>query len=114
MDKVLLIAMIVVAWFVTFILILDMIRIKIKDRQDRQGFVKIDPVMYESLKPFLAGFDLAGKRLPDGNLESYLYSPYPRKVIMKDWPKKVGLFGNTYTLEEIIKGNDGYESGLYR
>jgi len=64
--------------------------------------------MNEQLKPFLAGFDLAGKRLPNGKLQSYVGF-----TNIDDWPKEVELFGNTYTLENVIKGNDGYESGVY-
>ena len=69
--------------------------------------------MNAELTPFLAGFELAGKRLPDGNLESYKFGPYPRKAVMKDWPETVTLFGTSYSLEHVIKGNDGYESGVY-
>lgn len=32
---------------------------------------------------------------------------------MDEWPREVELFGRTYTLEEVVKGKDGYESGLY-
>lgn len=66
--------------------------------------------MNENLKTFLAGFDLAGKRLPDGKLKSYWPSD---ETLLDDWPKEVELFGNTYTLEEVIKGENGYESGVY-
>jgi hypothetical protein len=65
--------------------------------------------MDEQLKPFLAGFDLAGKRLPNGKLQSYGL----QEGLMDDWPEEVKLFGNTYTLEEVIKGEEGYESGVY-
>jgi hypothetical protein len=64
--------------------------------------------MDEQLKPFLAGFDLAGKRLPNGKLQAYGY-----QTVMDDWPKEVKLFGNTYTLEEVVKGKECYESGVY-
>jgi len=64
--------------------------------------------MDEKFKPFLAGFDLAGRRLPDGKLQCY-----GSGAMINDWPKQVRLFNNTYTLEEVIKGVDGYESGEY-
>jgi hypothetical protein len=66
--------------------------------------------MNELLKPFLAGFDLAGRRLPNGKLEAY-YSG--EGCVIDDWPEEIELFGNTYTLEEVIKGVEGYESGVY-
>lgn len=65
--------------------------------------------MNEQLKPFLAGFDLAGQRLPNGKLQSYGL----KDGLMDDWPDEVELFGRTYTLEEVIKGKNGYESGVY-
>lgn len=65
--------------------------------------------MNEQLKSFMAGFDLAGKRLPSGKLESFLSDG----TLLDDWPQEVELFGNTYTLEEVVKGVNGYESGVY-
>ena len=65
--------------------------------------------MNENLKSFLSGFDLTGKRLSDGKLQCY----GDRNEVLDDWPKEVKLFGNTYTLENVIKGVDGYESGVY-
>lgn len=65
-------------------------------------------MMNEELKPFLAGFDLAGKRLPNGKLQCY-----GGQTVIDDWPEEVQLFGNTYTLENVIKGVNGYESGDY-
>ena len=65
--------------------------------------------MNEQLKPFLAGFDLAGQRLPNGKLQSFGF----REGLLDDWPEEVVLFGSTYTLEEVIKGKNGYESGVY-
>ena len=66
--------------------------------------------MNEELKPFIAGFDLAGQRLPNGKLQCYSYG---NQNVINDWPKEVKLFGRTYTLENVIKGVDGYESGVY-
>jgi hypothetical protein len=65
--------------------------------------------MNEQLKPFLAGFDLAGRRLPNGKLQSYGL----QEGLMDDWPEEVELFGITYVLEKVIKGEEGYESGIY-
>jgi len=66
--------------------------------------------MNEELKPFLAGFDLAGRRLHNGKLESYYSGD---GCVIDDWPHEVRLFGNAYTLEKVIKGNEGYEAGVY-
>jgi hypothetical protein len=68
--------------------------------------------MNENLKPFLAGFDLAGKRLASGKLQCYGWEGHEFSLI-DDWPDEVELFGNTYTLENVIKGVNGYESGVY-
>ena len=65
--------------------------------------------MNENLKHFLAGFDLAGKRLTSGKLLCYGSSD----IELDDWPEEVTLFGSTYTLENVIKGVEGYESGVY-
>ena len=64
--------------------------------------------MDENLKSFVAGFDLAGQRLPNGKLKSYLSDS-----VIDDWPAEVELFGNVYTLENVVRGEDGYESGVY-
>ena len=65
--------------------------------------------MNEQLKPFVAGFDLAGKRLPNGKLKSF----WSGETLLDDWPQEVELFDTTYTLEEVVKGVNGYESGVY-
>ena len=62
----------------------------------------------EQLHAFLAGFDLGGKRLPNGKLHAYLGD-----ITIDDWPEEVTLCGNTYTLEHVIKGNEGYEGAQY-
>ena len=66
--------------------------------------------MSEKLKPFLAGFDLVAQRLPNGKLHSYYGL---QTELMDDWPKKVELAGNTYTLERVVKGDEGHESAEY-
>ena len=58
--------------------------------------------------PFVAGFTVAGRRRSDGKLESYMCDQ-----LLDDWPEEIKLFDNTYTLEGINKGVDGYESGEY-
>ena len=65
--------------------------------------------MDEKLKPFVAGFNLAGQRLPNGKLQCY----GNRDSVIDDWPQEVRLFDNTYTLEDVVKGVNGYESGVY-
>ena len=64
--------------------------------------------MDENLKSFVAGFDLAGQRLPSGKLKSYLSDS-----VIDGWPAEVELFGNVYTLETVGRGENGYESGVY-
>ena len=64
--------------------------------------------MNEELKPFVAGFDLAGRRLSNGKIQCY-----GDKITIDDWPQEVELFGSIYTLENVIKGVEGYESGVY-
>jgi hypothetical protein len=65
--------------------------------------------MDEKFKPFVAGFNLAGQRLPNGKLQCY----GNRDSVIDDWPQEVRLFDNTYTLEDVVKGVNGYESGVY-
>lgn len=59
-------------------------------------------------KHFLAGFDLAGQRQPNGKLKAYLGDS-----VLDEWPDTVTLCGNTYTLEDVVKGDEGYESAVY-
>jgi hypothetical protein len=33
--------------------------------------------------------------------------------VIDDWPQEVRLFDNTYTLEDVVKGVNGYEAGVY-
>lgn len=63
----------------------------------------------EHKRAFLVGFDLVGQRQPNGKLKSHIY---PDQEI-DDWPEEVEMFGNIYTLEDIEKGNNGYESAQY-
>jgi len=65
--------------------------------------------MEEHLKHFVAGFELAGKRLISGKLRSCL----ERDIEIDDWPKEVTLFGHTYNLEGVTEGVEGYENADY-
>ena len=56
----------------------------------------------------LAGFDLAGRRQEDGTIKLYLTDR-----VIDDWPKEITFHGPTYTLEKVVKGKNGYESGIY-
>lgn len=64
--------------------------------------------MDEQLIGFFAGFDLAAQRQEDGTLK-----PFGGGASISEFPEEVELFGNTYTLERVVKGNNGYESGIY-
>lgn len=62
---------------------------------------------------FIAGVDLAGERLPDGKLRSYLTG-----AIIDDWPDTITMGRFTYTLEFVEKRekhvkNSGYELAEY-
>jgi hypothetical protein len=57
---------------------------------------------------FLAGLSLSGQRQADGTLKSYTTD-----CVLDDWPAEVAMCGNIYTLENVIKGNNGYECGDY-
>jgi hypothetical protein len=57
---------------------------------------------------FLADLSLAGQRQDDGTLKSY-----SSECVLDDWPLEVAMCGHIYTLENVIKGNNGYESGVY-
>lgn len=57
---------------------------------------------------FIAGVVLAGERLPDGMLRSYLSG-----VLIWQWPDTVTVGPNTYTLEHVETGDNGYESAEY-
>lgn len=65
----------------------------------------------------LAGFDMVGRRLPDGRLQ--LGADGPGEII-DDWPKEASLGAgfHTYTLEEVKKqhagpNGEGIEWGIY-
>lgn len=58
---------------------------------------------------FLTTLRLAGERSLDGKLKSYM-TPL---VTLDDWPHEVFYFNNTYVLELVTKGFDGYEEATY-
>lgn len=65
----------------------------------------------------LAGFDMVGRRLPDGRLQ---LGADGDGEIMEDWPKEatLGAGFHTYTLEEVKKQHagpkgEGIEWGIY-
>lgn len=65
-------------------------------------------VSIEQHKGFLSGFELTGKRLPNGKIQSYLTNE-----ILDKWPEEVEAFGHVYTYETVEKGADGYEAAQY-
>ena len=62
----------------------------------------------DKFKPFHAGFNLSGKRGEDGKLH-----PFGSGESMDDWPLEIEWQGNVYCLEDVVKGNDGFEEGVY-
>ncbi len=62
-------------------------------------------------KPFeIAGFELFGKRLPNGKVE--IGTGSVGNTVMDDFPEKVEVCGAVYTLEEVKKNTD--ENGNIR
>lgn len=57
---------------------------------------------------FIAGVGLAGERLPDGRLRSYRSDAH-----IWEWPDTVTVGPNTYTLEHVEIGDNGYEYAEY-
>jgi hypothetical protein len=51
----------------------------------------------ETLHQFLAGFELAGEKLPNGKIRS----THDRSTEIDEWPQEIKLFGNTYVLEDV-------------
>ena len=62
----------------------------------------------EDFKPFHAGLNLSAQRRADG-----LLHPYGAGEPIADWPQELEWCGNVFGLEEVIKGNDGFEEGVY-
>ena len=66
--------------------------------------------MDENIKTFMGQIDLAGKRQKDGKIYAYSNT----KEVLALWPETIEVFGETYTLKELVRGREGYESGLYQ
>ena len=62
--------------------------------------------MNKKLGDFLAGFELCGIRLSNGTLAS-------EGTVIDEWPEEIEIFGNTYTLEEIIHSGGNHEIAQY-
>lgn len=69
--------------------------------------------MRDELLPFFAGLSLAGQRLPNGQLKGYIGNPTLQNQTIDNWPDEIRLYHNTYTLENVIKGKNGYECAVY-
>lgn len=65
--------------------------------------------MDNTLQEFIAGFELAGRRAADGKIYPFGLATEPIDM----WPETVRVFNHSYTLEQVVKGNDGYESAVY-
>jgi hypothetical protein len=62
----------------------------------------------EAWQSFFAGFDLGGYRQTDGTVVSI-----GGDATVPDWPKEIKVFGNTYTLEHVTPGKNGWENANY-
>jgi len=62
---------------------------------------------FELLSGELAGFDLSGWRQVNGVIELR----GTKKRFIAAWPDIIYLLGNTYTLEDVIKGNVNQDTG---
>lgn len=56
----------------------------------------------------LAGFGMGGTRLPDGKIQIS-----GSGKLIPDWPSEVTLLGDTFTLETVQKGSNGWENAEY-
>ena len=57
----------------------------------------------------IAGFELAGKVMPDDKIQ-LIHS----NRIIDEWPKEIVLLGDTFELEEIHRNNTGkFQSATY-
>ena len=64
--------------------------------------------------PFFVGFGLAGRRRDDGKLEAVFgHGSVGFLPLLDDWPEEIRMFNNTYSLEEVVKGDLGMEWGEY-
>lgn len=58
---------------------------------------------------FISVVRLAGERLKNGKLKSYMTPD----IILDDWPKQLTYFNNNFILDLVTKGFDGYEEATY-
>lgn len=56
----------------------------------------------------LAGIGMGGTRLPDGKIQIS-----GSGKLIPDWPSEVTLLGDTFTLESVQKGSNGWENAEY-
>ena len=92
--------------------VLSIVRTKDKTAQDKEAKrlarEKRNQNDFESFRAFHAGFSLSAQRREDGKLY-----PYGEGEPMDEWPEEIKLFGNVFGLEEVIKGENGFEEGSY-
>ena len=70
--------------------------------------------MDKKLEPFIAGFNLSGYRIGNAIVATvHNINGSHDTTKLKEWPEEVELAGNVYTLEDTIKGNDGFEEAIY-
>jgi|TARA_R110000851_G_scaffold330741_1_gene503934 hypothetical protein len=62
----------------------------------------------EIISAFFAGLELFGQRQPNGTLKSDM-----SECVLDDWPDEVAMCGHIFTLENVIKGKEGYENAVY-
>lgn len=70
--------------------------------------MKTNKQMDEKYFPFMAGFDLAARRTPDG-----LQSLVDDTQFLDEWPNEIEFGTETYGLENVKVGVDGYECAMY-
>jgi hypothetical protein len=69
------------------------------------------PIEFSEVSRFVAGFDLAGYKLPDGTFQ--LGTNHGGKIIVKEIPKLIKLGGTIYTLEEVKEFKGGFINAVY-
>ena len=84
-------------------------------KSDADGKLFEDKAKYQSHLRTLARHRNAQRKLQiaESAKDAAWAELYEREQSIDDWPKEVRLFDNTYTLEDVVKGNNGYESGVY-
>lgn len=76
--------------------------------------------MQKHIRNFVGGFTLAGRRVGPKKIitASRTEETADDMTTITHWPKKVSLFGTTYTLENVIAGEEnnmkgGFENAEY-